>query len=208
MGRCTAARLHAICRQNFEAGSRNFSIPVIGKECEAQGIIKSRALYNAKSADYKTLIDAWAVFSEAENEGAKPDAEAPLSAAKYVFGILDPVINARVLELIRDRDNLKVRVSLLQANNKALEETIKKLPKYDAKPAAPRGRPLKNVSIWELKPDDVEALKKAISPDFIESQGWRPGSKGEVLDSQGGTVYEPEYRQAIKKVLANKKGPG
>jgi hypothetical protein len=60
-------RLQQICRQQCESGSRDFSITQIGKECEAQGIIKSRALYNAPSADYRALIDAWAVYSRPRN---------------------------------------------------------------------------------------------------------------------------------------------
>ena len=52
------AAVHEICRRQHHTGSRDFSIPVIGKLCEAEGVLKARALYNAASADYRELIAA------------------------------------------------------------------------------------------------------------------------------------------------------
>lgn len=37
--------LREICRRHLESGSRDFSLPVIGCQCEAAGLIKARALY-------------------------------------------------------------------------------------------------------------------------------------------------------------------
>lgn len=201
-------RLQQICRQHYESGSRDFSITNIGKECETQGIIKSRALYNAQSADYRALIEAWAVFAASERDGAKGDSEAPKNRNNYVSRILDPAIRARVDDLIWERDSLRVQLSLAEAEKQLSSVKVRNEMLAVVTPAKkPRGRPMKNVSEWILKPGDLEALKKAISPTFMISQGWRPGSKGEVVNSQGQTVYEPEYSQAIKKILANKKEP-
>lgn len=144
-------RLHEICLRHYESGSRDFSIPVIGKECEAQGIIKSRALYNAPSADYRALIEAWAVFAGAKNMGTKAGSEAPKNRTSYVSRILDPVIRARVEELIWERDKLRVQLSLAQAEQQAEDRNTKSETLDHATPAKkPRGRPLKHVSEWTL----------------------------------------------------------
>ncbi len=75
-------RMHELCRKQHEAGSRDFSLSAIGRLAEAEGIMKGRALYNARSADYKALIEAWGAFagpprtqgSEDPGEPRLPDA--------------------------------------------------------------------------------------------------------------------------------------
>ena len=42
--------------------SKDFSISALGRVCEAEGVMKGRALYNAASADYVRLIEAWSAL--------------------------------------------------------------------------------------------------------------------------------------------------
>src|ERR1700688_795817 len=61
--RANLVKMHDLCRRQHEAGSRDFSLPTVRRLPEAEGIRKGRALYNAQSADYKALIEAWAAYS-------------------------------------------------------------------------------------------------------------------------------------------------
>ena len=61
--RANLAKVHDLCRRQHEAGSRDFSLPAVGRLVESEGIMKGRALYNAQSADYKALIEAWAAYA-------------------------------------------------------------------------------------------------------------------------------------------------
>lgn len=209
-------RLHEICSRHYQNGSNDFSVPTIGKECESQGILKARALYNASSADYKALIDAWSVFgannirdTKSEESAVKSQSEAPKNRNNYVSRIADPVIRAHVLSLIEDRDRLRVMLNLVEAEKHLRDLEVGKQAAFEVTAAKlPRGRPLKNVSEWTLKPGDLTAFKKAISPEFMKSQGWRLGPQGEIRNSIGETLYEPGYLQGIKKVLANGKEVG
>lgn len=54
-------KVHDICRRQH-SGSKDFSTSAIGRICEAEGVLKGRALYNAASADYVSLISAWAAY--------------------------------------------------------------------------------------------------------------------------------------------------
>ncbi len=38
------AQMHELCRGQYDVGSRDFSLPSIGRLCEAQGLLKGRAL--------------------------------------------------------------------------------------------------------------------------------------------------------------------
>ena len=61
--RAHLSQLHELCRRRHQSGSREFSLPAIGRLAEEQGILKGRALYNAPSADYRALIQAWADYA-------------------------------------------------------------------------------------------------------------------------------------------------
>lgn len=203
-------RLHAICELRYQGGNTDFSIAVIGRECEVQGFIKARALYNAASADYKTLIEAWSVFGGLREESSNEQTvvDKPSRSTKrvdnYVSLISDPVIRANVLSLIEDRDSLKVRLNVATAENQVLKLELGKRVKVDATTTKrPRGRPLKHATEWALKPGDLSAITRAISPEFVKLQGWHFGMHGEVRNALGEVIYDPGYVQGIKKLLAN-----
>jgi hypothetical protein len=52
-------KVHELCLKEHAKGSRDFSLSTIGRLIEADGILKGRALYNAQSAGYRALIEAW-----------------------------------------------------------------------------------------------------------------------------------------------------
>jgi hypothetical protein len=84
--RANLVKMHDLCRRQHEAGSRDFALPTVGRLAEAEGIMKGRALYNAQSADYKALIEAWAAYSG-------PPAPKPakmLASHEYLMRIEDP----------------------------------------------------------------------------------------------------------------------
>lgn len=210
-------RLHEICGNQYQNGVTDFSIATIGKACEIQGILKARVLYNASSADYKALIDAWAVFGvnniSSGTEGETVDVRSAIETQKNrnndVSRISDPGIRAHVQAIIDDRNRLRVQLSLMNAEKYLRDgEAAKKAALEEAPVKSPRGRPLKHVSEWALTPVDLNALKNAISPEFIKSQHWRQGPQGEIRDALGETLYAPGYLQGIKKMLANAKHTG
>jgi hypothetical protein len=61
--RANLGKMHELCRRRHSAGSRDFPLPAIGRLAEAEGILKGRALYNAPSADYRALVEAWAAYA-------------------------------------------------------------------------------------------------------------------------------------------------
>src|SRR6516225_7096076 len=82
--------MHELCRRQHEAGSRDFSLPTIGRLAEAEGIMKGRVLYNVQSADYKALIEAWASYA------GPPEPKPPkmLASHEYLMRIEDPAIRS------------------------------------------------------------------------------------------------------------------
>lgn len=54
----------------------------------------------------------------------------------------------------------------------------------------------------QLTPSEREALRKAVSADYLEERGLREGSHGEIVNERGRTVFEVGFARAIRKMLA------
>jgi hypothetical protein len=114
--RANLAKMHEVCRKQHEVGSRDFSVPAIGRLAEAASIMKGRALYNAQSADYRLLIEAWAAY--AGPPPAKPSKI--LASHEYLMRIEDPAIRSIMQTAITERDKLKAQLNLLKANTQVI----------------------------------------------------------------------------------------
>ncbi|KVP39743.1 gamma-mobile-trio protein GmtX [Burkholderia ubonensis] len=194
--RAGLAKLHEICRRQHETGSRDFSLPAIGRLAEAEGIMKGRVLYNAQSADYRTLIEAWAAY-------AGPPAPKPpktLASHEYLMRIEDPAIRSIMQAIIAERDKLKAQLNVLKANTQV---TVDRRPLGATIAAPPGTQPVTVLApSAQLTPSEREALQNAVSADYLENQGLREGSHGEIVNARGRTVFEVGFARAIRKVLA------
>ena len=156
--RANLAKMHELCRRQHQAGSREFSLPVIGRLAEAEGILKGRALYNAPSADYRSLIEAWGTYAGP----AAPKPPKTLASHDYLMRIEDPAIRSIMQAIIAERDKLKSQLNVLKAN---VQVTIDRRPLGATVSAAPGAQPVAVLAMAEqLTPTEREALRKAVSP--------------------------------------------
>ena len=193
--RANLTKMHEVCRRQHAAGSRDFSLPSIGRLVEAEGIMKGRALYNAPSADYRTLIEAWAAYA------GPPEPKPPKSLAShdYLMRIEDPAIRSIMQAIIAERDKLKAQINVLKAHTQV---TVDRRPLGATISAAPGKLPVAVLALSEqLTPSEREALQKAISANYLEERGLKEGSHGEIVNERGRTVFEVGFARAIRKVL-------
>jgi hypothetical protein len=194
--RASLAKMYELCRRQHEAGSRDFSLSAIGRLAEAEGIMKGRALYNAPSADYRALIEAWAAY-------AGPPAPKPprtLASHEYLMRIEDPAIRSIMQAIIAERDKLKAQLNVLKAN---AQVTVDRRPLAATVAAVPHAQPVTVLAMAaQLTPSEREALQKAVSAHYLEERGLREGSHGEIVNARGRTVFEVGFARAIRKVLA------
>lgn len=195
--RANLVKMHEICRKHYEANSRDFSLPVIGRLAEADSIMKGRALYNAQSADYRMLIEAWSAY-------AGPPVPKPakmLASHEYLMRIEDPAIRSIMQSIIAERDKLKAQLNVLKAN---AQVTVDRRPLGAAISASPEARPLAVLSFSaQLTPSERESLQKAVSPEYLEERSLREGSHGEIINERGRTIFEVGFAKAIRKILSD-----
>ena len=187
--------VHELCRKHHDGGQRDFSIPVIGKLCETAGLLKSRSLYNAQSADYATLIAAWAAYS------GPPVPKAPkvLASTEYLMRIEDPAVRAIMQATIVERDKLKAQINTMKAN---FEVVVDRRPLGANVVTAPGSLPaIVLTTEAQLTDSERTALRKAVSPEFLASRDWKEAKHGEVVSESGRTIFDPGFTTAIRKIL-------
>lgn len=193
--RANLAKMHEICRKQHEAGSRDFSLAAIGRLAEAEGIMKGRALYNAQSADYRALIEAWAAYAGPP----LPKPQKTLASHEYLMRIEDPAVRSIMQAIIAERDTLRASINILKS--KALI-TLDRRPLGATISSAPGSQPTVVLEMAaQLTPSEREALQKAVSADYLEERGLREGSHGEIVNERGRTIFEVGFTRAIRKVL-------
>lgn len=192
--------MHEICRAQYDAGSRDFSLPTIGRLAEARGILKGRALYNAASSDYRALITAWSAYAGPMT--VKPPKQ--LASNDFLMRIDDPAIRSIMQSVYVERDKLKAQLNLLKAST---ELTIDRRP---LGAAISSGRDANSVPLVvmpvQLTPTEIDSLTMAVSKHFFEQEGWTEGTRGEVLTSGGRAVFGMGFTSAIRKVLRDTNG--
>jgi hypothetical protein len=192
--RANLAKMHELCRQQHEAGARDFAVPAIGRLAEAEGIMKGRALYNAQSADYRELIQAWSAYAGPP----APQTPKTLASHEYLMRIDDPAIRSIMQAIIAERDKLKAQLNVLKAN---VQVTVDRRP-LGANVAAP-GSVAVLAMAAQFTPSERQALQKAVSAHYLEERGLREGSHGEIANERGRTIFEVGFARAIRKVLGD-----
>ncbi|MDT8840368.1 gamma-mobile-trio protein GmtX [Paraburkholderia fungorum] len=193
--RAKLTAMHEICRRHHESGSRDFSLPTIGRLVEAGGILKGRVLYNVQSADYRVLVSAWATFVGRP----APQASKPLASHEYLMRIHDPAIRSIMQTIIAERDKLKAEVNLLKSNTQVVVDRRPVGVRVAGAAASLPGTMFGHHE--QLTPSEREALQKAVSADHLEKQGLQEGTHGEILNERGRTVFDIGFARAIRKVL-------
>jgi hypothetical protein len=194
--------LHDICADQYAMKNlaiRDFSLPAIGRLCEAKGVFKARVLYNAASEDYVALIKAWSAFSGAPSI-KPPKKEAPPPAAHaYLMRIEDPALRSIMQSVIVERDKLKSQVALLKSTSQIV---VNQRPLGATIAPGAEGVPIIEIGA-QLTSSESDALNRAISKDFLTDQGWSIGQDGEIVTTTGRTLFEPGFVTALHKVLSH-----
>lgn len=192
--RTTAALevLHLVLEQQSQSTSLDFSIATVGKLSQEQGGPSTQTIRNRTGKHFQQLIDAWAAYSGTTRKK-------PLSARQkqllnnndqhILESIDDPVIRAVVGSLIAERNKYRDQLNVLKANaDIVIDRTSQSEPQVAA-------------ASNQLTPIEVEAMRAAVSEEFMSNQRWIVMPTGQVKDEDGIEVYKRGYVNGLLKLI-------
>jgi len=189
--------IHNICKEQYGRGSKDFSIPTIGRLSAEEKGPSIQTIRNKEGGDYKALMQCWANYANGTTKKTKAKQE-NTTLDEMLAGISDPTIRALVGVVLAENRKLKSENSLLKQQTKL---TI------DMRPPA---RPLLNANentealpqISSLLPSEITALENAISVEFLKDWGFTTDDQGRIK-YKSRTMYKAGYVTAIKKILSS-----
>ena len=184
--------IHEVCREQYERGSRDFSVATIARIAEDRGGPSKGAIHNKTGDDYKGLIKAWAEHTGGVTRKVRQVSENPYTA--LIDKIENPALRSMMAGILAENRQMRREITLLKAEGNRV---------IDMRPRLPESR--ETVQILPvstgLYPSETEALSHAISDRLLKDEGWTTDAEGRVINEAGRVVYKPGYVTAIRKIV-------
>jgi hypothetical protein len=181
--------LHAVCKEHYDSGAVDFRIATIAKLGANRGVPSAQTIRNKTGEAYRALIDAWQALGAQKKKEIK-GRSTPTGKYDWVDDIGNSTHRYLILDLI-------AQVRHLKAENKGFA-SIKKLEiDYRSASEAPTESQLPNFLSHEL-----DALKEAISDEFLTRKGWVRAERGSIKDQNGKVIFRNGFVDVIEKVLS------
>ncbi|MFY3773001.1 gamma-mobile-trio protein GmtX [Marinobacter salsuginis] len=181
--------LHTVCQEHASAGAVDFRIATIAKLGANRGVPSAQTMRNKSGEHYRALIDAWQGVGKKRKEEKKEYAD-PVGEHDWVGEIANPTHRYLILDLI-------AQVRRLRAQNKGLASITKLEIDYRSGSEVAAEAQLPSFLGHEL-----DALKEAISDDFLKRQDWVRGERGSIKDQNGRVIFRNGFVDAIEKILS------
>lgn len=189
----TLELINDACKKQSESEIKDFSIGTIARLIADDGGPSEQALRNKNAEDYRALISQWAEYYNTTTKKPKKERTSTVND-DILASISDPTTKALVGMLMAENKKLKRENSLLKEQTTF---TIDMRPVNDISSN-------KDVVIVEpsynLTDTEIDALRNAISNEFMNHQGWTTDNYGRVKEN-GIQVYKAGYITAIQKIL-------
>lgn len=184
--------IHEICREQYERGSKDFSVATIARIAADRGGPSKGAIHNATGDDYKGLIKAWAEHTGGVTRKVRQVSENPYSA--LIDKIENPALRSMMNGILAENRQMRREITLLKAEGNRV---------IDMRPQSTEPRETVQIlpASHGLYPSEMEALRHAVSDRLLEDEGWTTDSEGRLITETGRALYKPGYVSAIRKIL-------
>lgn len=192
----TLELINNACKKQSALDTKDFSIGTIARLIADDGGPSEQALRNKNAEDYRALISQWAKYYNTTIKKPKKERTSTVND-DILASIFDPTTKALVGMIMSENKKLKRENSLLKEQTTF---TIDMRPTNDMSSN-------KDVVIVEpsynLTDTEIDALRNAISNEFMNHQGWTTDNYGRVKEN-GIQVYKAGYITAVQKILNEK----
>ena len=185
----TLELINNACKKQAESDIKDSSIGTIARLIVDDGGPSEQALRNKNAEDYRVLISQWAKYYETTTKKPKKEKRTTVND-DILASISEPTTKALVGMLMAENKKLKRENSLLKEQTTF---TIDMCPTND-----------KDVVIvepsYKLTDTEIDALRNAISNEFMNHQGWTADNYGRVKQN-GIQIFKAGFVTAIQRIL-------
>jgi hypothetical protein len=181
-----------VCREQYDRGSKDFSVATIARIAAERGGPSKGAIHNTTGDDYKGLIKAWAEHTGGVTRKVRQVSENPYSA--LIDKIENPALRSMMNSILAENRQMRREITLLKAEGNRV---------IDMRPQSTEPRETVQIlpASHGLYPTEMEALRHAVSDRLLKDEGWTTDSEGRVVTETGRALYKPGYVSAIRKIL-------
>lgn len=187
--------IHAVCREQYERGSKDFSVATISRIAQERGGPAPSTIHNKTGDDFKGLIKIWATHTGGITRKVRKATNNPVW--DLLDRIPDPAVRSVMGALLAENKKLRGEVNLLKQHANIVID-------YRDKPSNNGG----SAHPVELLPADIgltesekEALRHAISEKLLADEGWKEDIYGRILTEKGSPIFKIGFATAIRKIL-------
>ena len=184
--------IHAICVEQHERGSDDYSIATIGRLSAERGGPAAGAIRNKPGEAYRALIRIFADSTHAK--ATVPSSSRAAQIDRILEGVSDPVLRTRLGLLMAELKS--TRAQLLAARHLANRTAT-----LDLDSPSPEQLPSPS-PLHVLTPLEARALEIAVSPDTLRHWSWQTDETGRITTDTGRTVFPAGF------VARDPQGPG
>lgn len=185
--------IHAVCREQYERGSTDFSVATISKIAQERGGPVKSTIHNKTGDDFKGLIKAWADHTGGVTRKVRKVNENPVYAV--LDKIPDPAVRAVMGAVLAENKKLRGEVNLLKANTEVIIDQTQRISN------APKEIIQILPASTGLTDSEKAALRHAISDKLMQEEGWSQDDYGRVLNHKGREIFKVGYVSAIRKIM-------
>lgn len=188
--------IHAVCREQYERGSKDFSVATISRIAQERGGPVTSTIHNKTGDDFKGLIKAWASHTGGVTRKVRKATNSPLW--DVLDKIPDPAVRSVMGIVLAENKKLRAEVNLLKANanvtidfRTAPSESVKSTDPVQVLPAD-----------FGLTDAEKAALRHSVSNKLLKEQGWMQDDRGRILKSDNGLpIFKIGFATAIRKIV-------
>ncbi|QXI25881.1 gamma-mobile-trio protein GmtX [Pseudomonas vanderleydeniana] len=179
----------------WQEGGRDYGVAEVGRKLTQAGGPKTQSLRNEGGRDFRQVIEAFAVCAGARGCARLIQSRSQLEAA--VESLSDPAARAMFRQVVAENKLYKAQNDQLRSAFKALSISP---PDDTAQSSA--ATPFMPASLPPLTTLELELLKKNLSPERFEENGWQLVGGG-VVDDAGVVVLSPGFMEIMTKLFVS-----
>lgn len=180
----------------WREGCRDYGVAEVGRKLAEAGGPKTQSLRNEGGQDFRRVIEAFGTCAGARGRAQQLQGRSQLDIA--VESLPDPAVRAMFRQVVAENKLYKTQNDQLRSAFKELSVrrpagTMEASPQLATQEVVMPAQP--------LTPRENELLKRNLSPDRFEENGWRILDGGGVVDDAGVVVLSPGFLDVMTKLL-------